>query len=535
LTRAVPVRDHNGELVRWCGTSTDIDAQKRAAEELRLVTDQAEVLLLHCDRNLRFVFVNRAYAARLGASPDSLIGKYVPEVLGQRAYGAIEAHLQQVLRGESVTFECMIPYEHLGEKFMQGRCVPDIDPTTREVKGLVAVLTDLTSRRELEEQLREADRRKDEFLAILGHELRNPLAPIRYATGLLKPGVPEQIVTAAQSVIERQVTHMARLIDDLLDVSRITRNTLELRMEFVDVRSVVNNVVETVRPLLESVRHKLTVSIPPSAVHARADVTRLSQVIGNLLNNAAKYTEPGGHIQLTLDVVGGRARIRVRDNGIGIDPEFQARMFDLFVQGDQTQTRASGGLGVGLAVAKRLIEMHGGAIEVHSRGRGRGSEFTVSMPLSHSAPATHDGAALENVAPMFQRRQQLLIVDDNLDAANSLATLLQLSGYVTHIANDGLAAIEMADLIRPEAIIMDLGMPRMTGHEAARWVRQQPWGSQTVLIAATGWGQEEDRRRSREAGFDVHLTKPVDSTTLLHELQQRSIRASEHESSERAS
>jgi PAS domain S-box-containing protein len=519
LTRAEPVKQADGRIVRWCGTSTDIDAQKRASEELRLVTDQADVLLVHCDAETRYVFVNDAYARRLERAPETIIGKTIREVVGASTYARIEPYVQRALAGESVKFEVEVPYETLGARFMNSQYVPDIDDSGR-VRGFVAAVTDVTERRQLEEQLREADHRKDEFIALLAHELRNPLAPIRYAAGLLKPGVPPEISAAAHDVIERQVGHMGRLLDDLLDVSRITRNMLELRLEPIDLREIVTSAVDTVRPLFEAVNHKLTVTLPPEPAPISGDSARLLQILGNLLNNAAKYTEPGGHIEVEIVAEEASFALRVRDSGIGIDPELLPKLFDLFVQGDRTLTRASGGLGVGLSLAKRLVEMHCGTIEAHSEGVGRGSEFTVRLPSAVEAGAGEPAAVNETVLPIFQRKHQLLIVDDNLDAANSLAILAQLSGYVTHIANDGLAAIEMAEIVRPEAIIMDLGMPKMSGFEAARWVRQQPWGKDTVLIAVTGWGQDEDRRKSREAGFDVHLTKPVDSTELLNHLQR---------------
>jgi PAS domain S-box-containing protein len=521
LTRAVPIRDLEGRIARWCGTYTDIDAQKRAHEELRMVTDHADVLLAHCDNEARFVFVNKAYTARFDCSPEDVLGKHIKEVIGEPAYERIEPYVNRALAGEYVTFEADIAYDQLGVRYMYCRYVPDVDAATGRVCGFVGAMTDVTERRQLEEQLREADQRKDEFLALLAHELRNPLAPIRYAVGLLKPGVPPEISSAAHDVIERQVAHMARLLDDLLDVSRITRDTLELRLERLDLRAVVTAAVDTVRPLFEAVNHTLIVTLPSEPAPIMGDLARLSQIIGNLLNNAAKYTEPGGRIEIKVESEGQFFALKVRDTGIGIALELLPRLFELFVQGDRTQTRVSGGLGVGLSLAKRLVEMHGGSIEADSDGVDCGSVFTVRLPSAVEAGTGEPRAVAENVLPMFQRRHQLLIVDDNLDAANSLAILAQLSGYVTHIANDGLAAIEMAEIVRPEAIIMDLGMPKMTGYEAARWVRQQPWGKDTILIAVTGWGREEDRRKSLEAGFNAHLTKPVDSSVLLNHLQQQ--------------
>jgi signal transduction histidine kinase/ActR/RegA family two-component response regulator len=376
-------------------------------------------------------------------------------------------------------------------------------------------------RERLQGQLLDAEQRKDEFLAILGHELRNPLAPIRYAIGLLKPGVPPEIAAAARDVIERQTNHMVRIVDDLLDMSRITRNTLELRLELLDLRSVITDAVGSARSLIEAAHHQLTLDLPPHPLPVRGDATRLAQTLGNLLNNAAKYTDPGGRIDVKAERRGPQLTIEVRDSGSGIAAEILPRIFDLFVQGHPTDSRAPSGLGIGLSLAKRLVEMHGGSIEAQSEGAGHGSVFLVRLPTAEEPAATEPSALAENVVPLFKARQRVLIVDDNLDAANSLAALLQLSGYVTHLAHDGLAALEIAEIVRPGAIILDIGMPKMNGHEAARRIRQQPWGKDTLLIAVSGWGQEEDRRKSKEAGFHTHLTKPVDATTLLTVLQNQ--------------
>jgi PAS domain S-box-containing protein len=522
LNRALPVLEPDGAIRHWYGTLTDIDAQKRAHEELRLVTDHADVLLAHCDGEGRFVFVNRSYAQRFGGEPNSFSGKTIPEVIGAEAYARIEPYIARALAGERVTFEAQMPYERIGERFVSCHYVPDIDATTGAVRGFVAAITDITERRALEERLREIDRRKDEFIALLAHELRNPLAPIRYSAGLLKPGVPPEISAAAQDVIERQVAHMARLLDDLLDVSRITHNSLELREELVDLREIVATAVDTVRPLFTAEKQELSLSLPPTSMYVQGDSTRLLQTLGNLLDNAAKFTPAGGHIAVETATEEGMYVVRVQDSGSGIAPELMPKLFDLFVQGERTHARPSGGLGIGLSLAKRLMEMHKGTLEAHSAGPGQGSTFVMRLP---PAPAVQriEPVAVPAPSPALQEKQQLLIVDDNVDAANGLALLAQLSGYVTYVANDGLAAIELAASVRPNAIVMDLGLPKMSGLEAARWIRQQKWGRELALIAVTGWGQEEDRRRSKEAGFDVHLTKPVDSDELLGHLQRLSV------------
>jgi two-component system CheB/CheR fusion protein len=388
----------------------------------------------------------------------------------------------------------------------------------------VGTASDVTERRETEEHLRrtdaalrEADKRKDEFLATLAHELRNPLAPIRYAVRLLRPGTPDSTLLQARDTIDRQATQMARLLDDLLDMSRITRGIIELKRHPLDLRQAVEDSIEVARPLIDGVQHRLTVSLPGQPAWVEADPTRLAQIVGNLLQNAAKYTDPGGAIAVHLDLHGDHVALRVRDSGIGLSPEMRARVFELFTQVHKSITSPRGGLGIGLAIVRRLVELHGGTIEVHSEGLGHGTEFVVRLPRAAAPAAPVDGPA--RVVPLFRReRRRVLVVDDNEDAVESLAALLRTAGHSVQIAYDGAAAISLAETARPDVVVLDLGMPRMSGFEVARWLRRQPWGAAIRLVAVTGWGQDEDRRRSREAGFDSHLTKPVDPDELLAEI-----------------
>ncbi len=383
-----------------------------------------------------------------------------------------------------------------------------------EVREWVGVHTDITDIREaqrtIERQnaaLREADARKDRFLATLSHELRNPLAPIRTAAELLeRPEVtPAQRASAVQ-VVRRQVGQMALLLDDLLDVARITQGKLVLRRTRVDLPAVVESAVETVRPLLDRKGHALQLALPGDAPALDADPVRLAQVLANLLTNAAKYTDPGGRITLAAQAEGQLLAIEVADDGIGLAPEALPRLFGMFSQVGPGEGRTEGGLGVGLALVKALVELHGGRVAAHSDGLGQGSRFTVWLPLA-LAPARPE-AAPPAPAPAGPRR--VLVADDNRDAADTLALLLEMSGHQVCVAYDGLQALATAREMRPEVALLDIGMPGMDGHAVARAVRAEPWGAAVLLVAVTGWGQEEDRRRAREAGFDHHVTKPVE-------------------------
>ncbi len=393
----------------------------------------------------------------------------------------------------------------------QGKVFPSADDGPAFMTG---ACVDITERKRSEEALKEMDRRKDEFLAMLGHELRNPLAPIRNALQILKlAGHDPGAVARTREMMDRQVQQLARLVDDLLDVSRITRGVVELRRAVVDVRDVVARAVETARPLIDAKRHRLNVAQPSGPVFVEGDPVRLAQVVGNLLNNAAKYTPEGGDIAVAFGVEGEQAVVRVRDNGAGIPANMLPRVFDLFTQVEQTIDRAQGGLGIGLTLVRSLVEMQGGSVEAHSGGPGRGSEFVIRLPAWAGAepgppPADQHGVATHGPGC------RVLVVDDNVDAAESLAMLLRLSGYDVRTANDGSAALEAARAFHPEAVVLDVGLPGMDGYEVARRLRREPGAEGLLLIALTGYGQEEDQRRSARAGFDHHLVKPADPIAL---------------------
>jgi two-component system CheB/CheR fusion protein len=389
---------------------------------------------------------------------------------------------------------------------------------------LLSIVRDISDRKRAEEALREADHRKDEFLATLAHELRNPLAPIRNAVQILrKKGGADSGLLFARDIIDRQVQQLARLVDDLLDVSRITRGMIELRKERAEVSAIVEHALETSRPLIEAARHKLTVTFAAEPLWVMADVTRMAQVLSNLLNNAAKYTQPGGNLQLAVERDGGEAVIRVRDDGIGIPPEMLSRIFEMFTQVDTSLERSQGGLGIGLTIAQRLVEMHGGVLEATSGGSDRGSELTVRLPLpaeSAAAPAGEEEDGEPAASSRARSALRVLVVDDNSDSAESLAIWLELVGHDVRTAYDGQQALAVARELRPDVIFLDIGMPGMSGYEVARRLREQPETRDVLLLAMTGWGQEEDRRRSREAGFDEHLVKPLDPKGLEERLAE---------------
>lgn len=392
-----------------------------------------------------------------------------------------------------------------------GRILRSSDEQDRRMAGIVV---DITERKQVEEELREADRRKDEFLATLAHELRNPLAPIRNSLEMLKlPGLEPADARYATDVMERQIQHLVRLVDDLLDVSRVMRGKIELRKERVGLGQVVPRAIETVRPLIDEQRQKLEVSLPDEKLILEADPVRLAQVFGNLLTNASKYTEAGGHISLTAGRESDDVVLRVRDSGIGIPPDLLPHIFDSFVQGERAAERFPGGLGLGLTLARNLVELHGGAISAESAGEGQGTEFSVRLPLSFHE-RRDDETRERNGEQETGPTHRILVVDDHEDSATTLAALLEASGHEVQAVHDGLSALELAREWRPEFILLDIGMPKMDGYEVARRVRDLPELAGVILIALTGWGQDHDRRRSAEAGFDHHLVKPVEHKDL---------------------
>jgi PAS domain S-box-containing protein len=385
-------------------------------------------------------------------------------------------------------------------------------------KCILTSSNDITERKQAEEALRETDRRKDEFLAMLAHELRNPLAPLRNAAQVLKLiGPADANQRLAREVIERQTQHLTRLVDDLLDVSRITRGKIRLQNEPLNLTTIINRAVETSRPLIDARRQSLTITLPSKPLFVEGDLTRLVQVVGNLLNNAAKYTEEGGHIQIEAAREDDEAAIRVRDNGIGLPADLIPHVFDLFTQADRSLDRSQGGLGIGLTLVRTLVEMHGGKVEAKSEGVGRGSEFIIRLP---AAQATEFGMMVEaeSVArdsPLHTPHLRVLLVEDNIDSAEMMAFILRREGHEVRITHDGPAALEAIGAFRPQVVICDIGLPGMNGYEVAARLGEQPLFEQTTLIALTGYGQEDVRLRAEEAGFDYYLVKPVEPDAIV--------------------
>jgi PAS domain S-box-containing protein len=398
----------------------------------------------------------------------------------------------------------------------RGRVVRGPDGRER----MLGVVGDITEQKDAVEALQVADRRKDEFLATLAHELRNPLAPLRNSLAIVQRSRGDaDVFERASSVMERQLGHLVRLIDDLLDASRISLDKLTLRLEPTDLEAVIEHAVEACRPAAERAGHVIELHVPEIAVKLQADRARLSQVFSNLIGNACKFTPDGGRVAVDVEVQGDRAVVTVRDDGIGIAAADLERVFEMFSQVDESLERGHGGLGIGLTLVRRLLEMHGGSVVARSAGVGRGSEFVVTLPLAHAHGGAHAGDAPGGSATAPQR-MRMLVVDDNGDSADSLALLLSLAGHETHVARDGPEALTRADALRPDAVLLDLGLPGLSGYEVCRRLRIEPWAREIPIIAITGWGQPDDRERSREAGFDAHLVKPVvldELTALLDE------------------
>lgn len=450
-------------------------------------------------------YVNAAAISTLEKPMDELLGSRVEENFP----GAWEA--EGLFEGYVSVIEKEQPMELDIRSARRGKWYRLI---ATPLEGAAAVwFADITERKREEHALQEADRRKDEFLATLAHELRNPLAPIRQAALIARSNQASDTQRLwAHSIIERQVQHMSLLLDDLLDVSRITRGTLSLRKQTMPLRTIVNSAVETARPLIDSRNHVLEVDVP-AGLQIEADSLRLSQVLGNLLTNAAKYTPHGGRIRLRAQAERGTAVLRVEDSGAGIAKEDLHRIFEMFSQAGSSSESVQAGLGIGLALSKGLVELHGGSIEAHSEGPGKGSEFVVRVPLGEARAAPAPGRPRERDAGHAVGRR-ILVADDNRDAAESLAVLLRLEGHDVYVADDGSTALRVYDEQQPEVALLDIGMPQMDGYEVARRIRARPAGKRVLLIALTGWGQDKDRAASRDAGFDHHLVKPVETEVI---------------------
>jgi len=517
-----PVRDESGAIAGMYCACVEVTEQVLAEryrneeiERFRALFEQAPgIMAVLRGPDHVFELTNQSYLQLVGHR--QLVGKRardaLPEVAGQgffelldRVYTSGEPFVGHALplrlqRADGGPLE---------ERYVDFVYQPIRDPGGA-VSGIFVEGSDVTARKQIEDELRAANRQKDQFLAMLAHELRNPLAPIMTAAQLLRLGHQDsKSVANASEIIVRQASHMTDLVNDLLDVSRVTRGLVALEKEELDLNVIVSAAVEQVRPLVDARRHALTLQLSGQPAHVIGDRTRLVQVISNILNNAAKYTAPGGSLMLAVTVDESRVLVTVRDNGVGIAPEVLPYIFDLFTQAERTPDRSQGGLGIGLALVKSLIALHGGSVHANSAGLGLGSEFSLCLPrVAAPAPEIEPGGAHDVAHDAGNLR--VMVVDDNVDAAQMLAALLEVQGHALSVEYDGQGALERARRERPEVLLLDIGLPDMDGYELARRLRAQPESAHATLVALTGYGQRQDREEARQAGFDHYLVKPAD-------------------------
>lgn len=519
---AAPIRNDQEEVAGVVLVFREITERRKTERALATALSYADDIIatlrepfLVLNVDLRVKTANRSFYDSFKVTKEETENHLVYDLgNGQWDIPGLRKLLDEVLsRNQSVhDFEVEHTFPTLGRKTMLLNARP-FPPDSKHPELILLAVEDVTHLRERADELAEANRHKDEFLATLAHELRNPLAPIRNAVQYLgMDGLTERDVKTGRDVISRQVTVMVRLIDDLLDVSRISRNKLDIRKQRVVLASILESAVESSRPLIQECGHELTIRLPSEPVELDADPVRLAQVFLNLLNNAAKYTKRGGHIWLAADREGSDAVISVRDNGVGIPGDMLPHVFEMFKQVDRSLERSQGGLGIGLTLVRRLLDLHDGNIEAHSDGPDQGSEFVVRLPLIQPPLELTHTSDEPRAASLSGSR--ILVVDDNKDSADSLGMLLRLKANQIHTAHDGLEAVEIAETFRPDLVLLDIGLPKLSGYDVARRIRQQPWGRDVILVALTGWGQDEDRRRSQEAGFDFHIVKPVELAAL---------------------
>lgn len=457
---------------------------------------------------------NRGAERMFSYTAAEAIGKPITMLIPPDRQHEEEMILSRLRRGEPIEHYETVRVAKDGRLVDISVTISPVRDETGKVVGASKVARDISAQKRYQQELREADARKNEFLALLAHELRNPLGPIRHAVKILRARAPSpDELQWATSIIDRQTEHMTRLVEDLLDVSRMTRGTIELRRERVNLATVLNAAVEGSSALMERHRHQLEVTAPSPPLYVEGDLTRLTQIVANLLDNAAKYTDPGGKVWLSAEREGDNAVIRVKDSGMGIRSEALPRIFDMFTQAGVPLERSQGGLGVGLALVERLVQLHGGTVSAYSAGAGQGSQFTIKLPLAQAqkVPAVEP----RDTSPTPSRsRCRVLVVDDNVDSVDSLAMLLRMMGHEVETASDGASGLDKAVAFKPDVAILDIGLPKVNGYELAKQIREQQWSKDVILVALTGWGQEQHRRRSEESGFNHHLTKPVEFDVL---------------------
>jgi PAS domain S-box-containing protein len=522
----VPVLGPDGEVEAIAGTTRDVTERKTIEEALRKneahllsLFDQTAAGICEVDLTGKIINVNQHYCKITGRSHDDLIGRSMQELTHPEDLPRNLPFFQRMAEtGEP--FEIEKRYIRPDSSIVWVNVAVSLIRAVNECEQdtALAVVLDITERKKAEAALIDASRRKDEFLAMLAHELRNPLAPISAAAEILEMvQLDEARIKSTSQIISRQVQHMSNLIEDLLDVSRVTRGLVTLNKSAQDLKSIVSNAIEQVRPLVESRRHHLSLNLAAESAFVLGDQKRLVQIVTNLLNNAAKYTPAGGNIQLEMKTDGDAIRLSIVDDGAGIAPELQRHIFDLFTQAERTPDRSQGGLGIGLALVKSLTELHGGSVECYSAGFGKGSCFTIVLPKLPEHKNVADGPLKGRQLPQADTKLRILVVDDNIDAANMLSFYLEASGHEVIMEHGSRRALERARLEKPDVCILDIGLPEIDGFELARRLKKQSETAHTRLIAVTGYGQEQDRQASREAGFDHHLVKPV-NTQMLHAL-----------------
>ena len=521
--RLRPYRTLENKIDGVVMTLVDVDARKRVeivSAHLAAIVTSSDDAIISKDLNSVMTSWNKGAEHLFGYTAEEAVGKPVAMLIPLARIDEEAGILKRIRRDETIKHYETVRLSKDGRLLDISLTVSPIRDAAGRIIGAAEIAREITEQRAMANQLRqyaadlsEADRLKNEFLAMLAHELRNPLAPIRNALQIIRlTNGDGQVAYSASEMMERQVGQMVRLVDDLLDVSRISRGKIELRLSRIELASVVIQAIETARPLCETMKHELTVTLPPQPIYLNADPARLAQLIGNLLNNAYKFTDKGGRISLTVERDGEQAIIRVLDSGVGIASDQLPRIFDMFTQVDTSLERSVSGLGIGLTLVKRLVELHGGTVEVSSGGLGHGSEFVVRLPALADAAKPPLGSAVSEPTPATARR--ILVVDDNHDSADSLTMLLTITGNETHTAYDGLEAVDAAAAFKPDVVLLDIGLPKLNGYEVCRKIREQPWGKDIVIVALTGWGQEDDRQKSKDAGFNGHLVKPVELTAL---------------------
>ncbi|HEX7331022.1 MAG TPA: PAS domain S-box protein [Pyrinomonadaceae bacterium] len=537
---AAPIRNEHGHVSGCVLIFRDVTAQRLIEREKtnQLLTAQMLASIVETSndpiisKSLDGIIQswNAAAEQLFGYTAEEAIGRHISFVIPPERLAEEEQIIANLRIGKRIEHYETERVRSNGERVTVSLTISPIKDDAGNVIGASKIVRDITERKRLEDDLRRlaadlsaTDRRKNEFLATLAHELRNPLAPMSNMLEVLKRANGDtEIVKRAHDTIERQLAQMVRLVDDLLDLNRITHDRLELRRSEVELSSVIQQAVEVARPLIDAAGHKLTVDLPREPIYLNADRARLAQVFGNLLNNSSKYTRSEGTISLSAKRMDGQVLVTVKDNGAGIPQDKLDSIFDMFMQVDRTSEQSQAGLGIGLTLVKRLTEMHGGSIEARSAGEGQGSEFIVRLPVLNKSTAV---SSLEPASQQSTAKRRILIVDDNRDSADSLSMLLEITGNKIYIAHDGVEALEAVEKHRPEVILLDIGLPRMDGHEVCRRIREKPWGRDIMIIALTGWGQEDDRRKSEEAGFNGHLVKPVDYDKLLELLSSLTTRS----------